>query len=286
MQRKPRLVRGFCCIPIITKGTAMRHDFPPTADDELIENVNEHISLLQKKDGIRFGTDAYLLSAFVRPIPRGILADLGSGSGIVSLLCLAGGKIEHAHAVELQEEYCALIRRNAERNGLGARISVVQTDVRKLGVRAIGEHPTVVVSNPPYLRCGAGLRHSSQRMETARREENGTVDDFCAAGSRLLQSRDSFYVVYRPDRLADLLCALRAGRLEPKRMVTVYPDPSSAPCLILVEAVKDASPSLLYAPPLCIYRSAAERVYTDAMQRIYDGFSMEFLFSAGKETKI
>ena len=263
----------------------MRYDFPPTAEDERIEEVNEHITIVQKKDGIRFGTDAYLLGAFVRPAPQSEAADLGSGSGVISLLCLAGGKIRRACAVELQEEYCALIRRNAERNGLGARLAVLCGDVRTLRAPALGGHPDIVVSNPPYLRRGAGLRHSSQRMETARREENGTVDDFCAAASRLLQSGGSFYVVYRPDRLTDLLWALRAVRLEPKRMVTAYPDPASAPCLTLVEAVKDASPSLLAAPPLCIYRSVTERTYTDAMRRIYNDFSMEFLFAAGKERR-
>ncbi len=264
----------------------MRYDFPPMSKDERIEEVNEHLSIVQKKDGILFGTDAYLLGAFVRPVPQSSAADLGSGSGIVSLLCLAGGKLRSACAVEIQEDYCALIRRNAERNGLGARMSVLCCDVRSLRASSLGGPLDLVVSNPPYLRRGAGLPHSSQRMETARREGNGTVADFCASASRLLRSGGSFYVVYRPDRLTDLLCALRAGKLEPKRMITVYPDAASAPCLTLVEAVKDASPSLLAAPPLCIYRNGTERTYTDAMQRVYDEFSMEFLFTSGKGCRI
>ena len=37
------------------------------AADERLDRVNEHITLIQKKDGLTFGSDAYLLAAFVRP---------------------------------------------------------------------------------------------------------------------------------------------------------------------------------------------------------------------------
>ena len=34
--------------------------------DERLDKVNEQITLIQKKDGLTFGTDAYLLAAFIK----------------------------------------------------------------------------------------------------------------------------------------------------------------------------------------------------------------------------
>ena len=115
-------------------------------------------------------------------------------------------------------------------------------------------------------------------MSIARRELNGTIDDFCAAASRLLKFGGLFYVVYRPDRMAELFAALHKANLEPKRMITVYPSAHDKPCLILAEAKKGAKPSLVQAPPLIIYRDKEKQIYTPEMDRVYEHCSLEFLF--------
>jgi hypothetical protein len=45
--------------------------------DEHIQKVNEGLSLIQKNNGLTFGTDAYLLAAYVTPEPRALCVDLG-----------------------------------------------------------------------------------------------------------------------------------------------------------------------------------------------------------------
>ena len=60
--------------------------------NETLDRVNEQIKLIQRKDGLRYGTDAYLLSAYVRPAGKARAVDLGSGSGIIPLLCLTRQK--------------------------------------------------------------------------------------------------------------------------------------------------------------------------------------------------
>ncbi len=251
-------------------------------DGERLDEINEHLRLICKKGALTFGTDAYLLSAFAKSVPGGCCADLGSGTGVISLLCQSREKYRHMYAAELQEEFCDLIRRNARLNGMEDRITVLDGDIRTLTQADTAGALAVVISNPPYMAAGAGLTHTDLRMETARRELNGTIFDFCAAASRLLKSGGLFYTVFRPDRMADLFAALRTASLEPKRMVTVYPDTESRPCLILVESRRDGSPELIQSPPLIIYKSRTDRTYTADMQRIYDTFSLDFLFENRK----
>lgn len=255
---------------------------PFLSDGERLDEINENLRLIQKIGGLTFGTDAYLLSAFAKAMPDGTFADLGSGTGVASLLCLTRNKCCRACAVEIQDEFCDLIRRNADLNELSDRIDVLHKDVRDLTQADFGGTVSAVLSNPPYMPAGAGITGADNRMETARRELNGTITDFCLAAARILTTGGMFYTVFRPDRLPELITALREARLEPKRMITVYPDTESRPCLVLVESRKDAAPSLIQSPPLIIYKSRTERVYTDAMARVYDTFSMEFLFSTKK----
>jgi tRNA1Val (adenine37-N6)-methyltransferase len=246
---------------------------PILADDERLDEVNEKIRLIQKKQGLTFGTDAYLLAAFIRPKSRAKAVDLGSGTGIIPLLLCAKEKVESVHAVEIQQSFADLIVRNAALNGFSERITPVQKDLRELNAEALGGEADLVCSNPPYLKANAGKTNLYEEKEIARHEIRGDIFDFCAAASRILKSKGSFYCVWRADRLTDLLCAMRQNRLEPKRMIFVHADCDQEPCLVLLEALKDAAPSLRVLPPLFLYEARTDnvqaRTLTHEAERIY-----------------
>ncbi len=242
---------------------------PPIGADERLDTVNERLRLIQKKRGLTYGTDAFLLAAFVRPQPRDNAVELGGGSGIVSLLLARTGKIRRIAAVEIQPEYAELIDRNAALNGLSDRVSSICGDVRDVNPSDLPFAPRLVVSNPPYLQNGAGRRNEAREKEIARHEIFGDIDDFCACAARLLGTGGRFVSVWRPERLSALYNAMHNHRLEPKRTVFVHADPSSPPCAVLTEAVKDASPSLRVLPPLVLCEPDAAHTQTEAAAKIY-----------------
>ena len=57
-------------------------------ENERINEINDDLKLIEKKDSLTFGTDAYLLSAILPKRQNSICAELGCGSGVVSLLAL------------------------------------------------------------------------------------------------------------------------------------------------------------------------------------------------------
>ena len=159
---------------------------------EKTEQINERLSLTSLKTGLTFGTDAYLLSAYVRPKRRGRAVDLGSGTGVIALLCAARGTFAQIHAVELQEEFCDLIARNAADNGLADVVVPVCRDVRQLRAEDVGGEVDAVFSNPPYMRAGAGFGNIHTEKEIARHEVHGTIADFCLAAARILTHGGTF----------------------------------------------------------------------------------------------
>ncbi|MBE6625613.1 MAG: hypothetical protein E7628_00310 [Ruminococcaceae bacterium] len=245
---------------------------------ERLDEINENLSLIQLKTGLTFGTDSYLLAAFARTQKNGVCVEFGGGTGVVSLLCASRDKFSFIHCAEIQPYFASLIDRNAEMNKLSGKVKSVLGDVRDLTPALFGGEVHSVISNPPYMKVSSGLDNATPEMNTARREENGTVDDFCASAARILRYGGYFTLVYRPDRMADLLYALKNNGLEPKRLITVYPTAESKPCLVLVEAKKGASSGLVCSRPLIIYKSKGTTEYTDDMQAVYDNFSLEHLF--------
>lgn len=223
---------------------------------ETIHEVNERIRLIQNPDGLTFGTDAYLLAAFVRPKGAAEAVDLGSGTGIIPLLCLAREKAAHFTAVEIQDSFCDLIARNAPLNGMADRLTPLCADLREITPASVGGEVDLVTANPPYMAPRSGARNQADEKYVARHEVCGTVRDFCHAAGRLLKHGGRFCCVFRPERLGDLFDGLREAHLEPKRMTMVQATYASRPSMVLVEAVKYASPSLLVTPALCLWEAS------------------------------
>ena len=239
-------------------------------DGERLDVVNENITLIQKKSGLTFGTDALLLAAFARGGGGGVAADLGAGTGIVSFLAAARGKFTKLYAVEEQPDFWNVIRRNAVVKLMENRVFCVEQDVRALRATDLGGECDAVLTNPPYMRAGSGKTNDHGAKAIARHELLWGIGDFCAAAGRCLKYGGSFYAVYRPERMAELFRAMQDAGIEPKRLVAVCPDAERAPSLILVEGKKGAAAGLRFEKPLFLYADAAHTVYTEETKFIYE----------------
>lgn len=208
-----------------------------------------------------FGTDAVLLAAFSRPPHWGALRDreavceLGTGCGIIPLLWHRTPRADTAppvHCVEAQSSAAAMARRSAEHNGLSSRILVHEADWNRLHPLLPAEGFHRVVANPPYFAPESGKQSLSPAARLARHEQPGALSGLSAAASRLLKNGGRFCLCHRPERLADVVQALRTARLEPKRLRPVQQRADTAPWLLLWEARKNARPGLSLLPPLIL----------------------------------
>ena len=240
--------------------------------------INDGLTLIQNTKGLTFGTDAYLLAAFVKGGAGSVCVDLGSGTGIIPLLCTANGKFRKTYAVEIQEEFASIIARNAEQNGFSDSIIPVCRDLRALHPRDFGGEVDVVVSNPPYMKADSGKRNTHDEKFIARHEVHGGIDDFCACAGRILKHGGKLYTVWRPDRLCDLICALRNNRLEPKVIIFVHATPDSQPSSVLVQSTKGSAAGNVLLRPLFLHddrEHAAKNILSDDAAAIYASCSFE-----------
>jgi tRNA1Val (adenine37-N6)-methyltransferase len=196
------------------------------------------------------------------------------------MLAASKGKFAHITAIEIQETIAGLAVKNVENNGFSEKIDVICRDIREKDVSMNGAFG-VVFSNPPYMTATSGKLGKNDADSASRHELNGGIDDFADAASRLLKYGGLFYAVYRPDRLAELLCACKLHGLEPKRMTLVYPTENHVPCLVLLEAKKNGAPGIFVTKPLIIYQSGKPQTnanYTDDMKYIYENGAFHELY--------
>ncbi len=239
-------------------------------DGEKLTEVNEKIKLIQKNNGLTFGTDAFLLAAYIKSQKNGTAVELGGGTGIISLLCAARDKFKSIYCAEIQEDFALLIDRNARLNSLESKVTPLHSDVRELKSTDIGLEVDAVFSNPPYMKADSGKRNEYDEKFIARHEVCGNIGDFCACAKRLLKHGGLFYCVWRPDRLTDLICALRENGLEPKEMCFVHANTKNAPSMVLVKAKKGAAASVVIEEPLFLNLDEDPKVLTDRAKKIYE----------------
>lgn len=194
------------------------------------------------------GTDSLLLSRFATVRPRARVLDLGCGVGVLGILLAQRAGELTLDGVERNPQAAELARRNLEENGL--RGSIVTGDLRERSVFSQG-HYDLIVSNPPYFPVHSGPA-ASRRSAEARNEGCCTLEELCAAAAPRLKTGGRFALVYRAERLTDLLCALCAQALEPKRLRLVQARADKPPKLVLLEAVRQGRPGLKTEPVLLL----------------------------------
>lgn len=221
----------------------------------------------------RFGTDAFLLSDFAAPRPGDIVCDLGSGCGIVAALWFRDEMASwpgRAYGVEVQQSAWALMDRSLKEGGLPKeRFVPVLADLRDRETmsRLLPQGGIdLVTCNPPYKGVGRGLLSGTEAERIARHELLCTPEDLCEASRRLLRHGGRLCVCQRPERLADMMEAMRRHRIEPKRLRFVHRNPARPPWLFLLEGRLGGKPFLKVEAPLLMegpggFSSEVLRIY-------------------------
>lgn len=231
------------------------------AQVEETHDVISGLSLVQPSRGHRLSLDALLLAHFAsQSTARGPVVDLGTGTGVIPLLLVARYGRSPVTGLEVQRRLFELAQRNVRLNGLEGDISLVLGDLREVRRKMPRDAFALATANPPYYGPFSASPEPSRAM--ARSEIGCTVDDVAAAAAHLLVPRGRLCLVFPASRLSRLFAALKQSRLEPRRLLLVYPRRHQKASRVLVEAVKGAREGLEVQPPLFVHEPSG-RTFTE-----------------------
>ena len=239
-------------------------------ENERIDDLKiNNYKIIQKKDGFCFGIDSVLLSDFAQDIKNEAkVVDLGTGTGILSILLCAKTNLKQIIGIEVQKEIAEMAERSCILNNLQERFKIINSDINNLdGKISYNEFDTVIM-NPPYMKLNTGKININEKKLISRHEITASLEDFISISSKLLKDKGSVYIVHRPNRLIDVCTLLRKYRLEPKLVRFIYPKKDAQANLFLIKAIKNGGVFLKVDKPLYVYDNNGE--YTSEIEKIYN----------------
>lgn len=227
----------------------------------------DNLKIIQDTEGFRFGIDSVLLTEFARDIKHNSkIIDLGTGTGIIGILLSKKVNPSQIMGVETQKDVANMAQRSVELNKLESIMQIINADIKDIEFNE--ETFDTVITNPPYKKEGTGINSKNEKQKISRFETTVGLEEWIKISSKLLKSKGSFYMVYRPDRLTELFSNLKKYKLEIKRLRFIHSKVSEQSKLVLIKAVKEGREFLKIEKPLIIYNEDGE--YTDEILKIYN----------------
>ncbi len=205
-------------------------------DNECLEPLGGGLEIIQSSTQYRFTTDAVLLANVVEGVAGKRVADLGCGSGIISILLSAKKKAKHVLAIELQPQLADMATRSVAHNNMTNSITVVCGDMQTVCQDYRGQFDCVVC-NPPYRKVGSGQVQIDNHLALCRHEIAIDLAGVIASGAMLLNNRGSMYIVHQSVRLAEICYTYKQYGIEPKDIYPISTTEGKAPSLVIVRGV-------------------------------------------------
>ncbi len=238
--------------------------------NERIDDLEfKNLKIIQKENGFCFGIDSVLLSDFAKDIRNNSkVLDLGTGTGILSILLSEKTKLKKIYGIELQKDIADMAKRSVILNDLQNKIEIINIDINNLqNIFELNSFDSIV-TNPPYKNENTGKINDNEYKYISRHETTASLSDFIKISFKMLKDKGSLYMVHRPERLIDIIYELRNYKLEPKNIKFVYSNKYKEPKLVLIKAIKNANRFLKVEKPLFVYDEKGN--YTEEILKIYN----------------
>lgn len=184
----------------------------------------KQFSIQQSKDVFRVGTDGVLLGACSSTNNAKKILEVGTGTGLISLMLAQRNPAAKIHAIDINENAVELAKENFENAPFRDRLKVNLQDYRNFNST---EKYDLIVSNPPYFE-----ENQSSKDIIARQQTELSFEFLIENSAKFLSENGLFSVIIPFDSgvLFEKHCNKHALYLEKK---------------ILIYGIKDSKPKRL-----------------------------------------
>lgn len=222
-------------------------------NNERVEDLQlDGLKLIQNTEGYCFTCDSVILANFIKIKQNEKALEIGTGSGVISILACHKNNANDITAVEIQESLYSLAERNIKLNNLEDKIKVVNLDIKDFCKSSEYQKYDVIYTNPPYYDAKSVILSNNKEKDICKYEVCLNLTELIDSVNKLLKHKGRFFIVYPAERLVDLTCELRKKKIEPKRLFFTQASPKGNANLVIIEAVKGGNPDLKVLPALIL----------------------------------
>ncbi|MEN8222788.1 MAG: methyltransferase [Acidobacteriota bacterium] len=223
------------------------------------------VKIFQHKKGYRFSVDSPILADFI-PASGESGLEVGSGSGVISLLLLYLKKFPFITGIEIQKNLFDLTKMSIAENSLQSQFEVINDDFIEVSSEFRGIMN--IFSNPPYLKTGIGHLSNNEEMRRGKFEIDIDLERLLKGCSSILGEGGNIFLVFPFERYEEMTGIAGKLGLYPVKLRKVLSFANGKPERFLIQ-LTNSKGDLEEVSPLIIYHSVG--VYSDEMELILAG---------------
>ena len=205
-----------------------------------MEKLYNGFTLELSSGAFPLSTDSVALAGFVQLHKNATVLDLGSGCGTLGLMLCAKSGDCSVTGIEIDPDCHQMALQNARQNDIASRLNSICADVCDVPASLKPGSFSVCISNPPYFTDGP----RSKTVPTARCEDLLPLEKLFQSAAWALRYGGDFYIVHRPERLAELIARGNQYKLEAKQLQLLRHRADGPVALILLKFRKGGRPGL------------------------------------------
>ena len=249
------------------------------------------LRIYQITQGYCYNSDSLFLWNFIMPhLHNGDkVLEIGSGSGIIGLLC-ARDKHITLYQVEKQKEYALLNVKNAQVNNINSRVfhadcldllesqNFLQDYNRSLlhynSNQAFDSIPSqhyfdCIIANPPFYATQT-FPSCNRFKNIAKQSSYLPLESFVFFVKKMLKPNGTLLFCYAPSMITKVLDILKQHRFALHSLRLVYPRIDKNASLILICAKINSNPQTIILPPLITHIGIHQKDNSREVQDIYN----------------
>ena len=174
---------------------------------------------------MKLGTDAVVLGAYVNPQKAKNILDIGTGTGILSLM-MAQKSDAIIQAIEIDEMAAIEAEFNFKQSKWAEQLSLFKGSIQGYASSYGAEKFDLIITNPPYFVAGNQFEIEEEKRRTARHTHTLSFDELATIMAELLHE-DGTIAMVLPVQEAELFIQIaEVHQLFPKEILQVYPKKS------------------------------------------------------------
>lgn len=233
---------------------------------EFVTFLTGDYKVIQNDDGYLFSADSVLLANLAKIGAEDKVIDLGTGCGVMAILTAVKKGAKKVVGVEIDSSTADMAMRSVKMNNLCDRVDVLCADVRNLKDVIESGSFDKAICNPPYFSGEDGTGQRGVKAQ-ARKWLDTTLDDFVKGAKFALKNGGDLYIIYKADRLVELVCSLHQNGIEPKHITYVYPKLSKGVDTVIVSAKKGGKAGLTSSTLILMDEDGK---YTETVKQLYN----------------
>ena len=234
--------------------------------DVRLDDLNlDNLKIYQYTKGYGFTSDSVLLANFVKTKKNDVCVEIGTGSGIISILVNYKTNPKKIYAFEMQHDYALLAKKNLDYNKIN-NIEIIESKIQNFK-QFINFNVDVVFCNPPYYKNETCQKSEDESIAMCKHESFLPLDELVDCACKMLKFKGKFFIVYPANRVCELIYKLKQHKLEPKKIFFAQPTIAKEANTVYIECIKGGKEGVKVLPTLIT--NTLDGDYVQTIQKLY-----------------